>query len=613
MSTPAALVDRRLEVETPEHVAIGYSLADLGSRFAALLLDALVLGSALAVLGVGIPWLVRRLGEIPPALSGWGMGALTLLGFALAWGYFVYFEGLRNGQTPGKRRLGIRVVHEGGFPLTLRGAAIRNLLRIVDIQPAPSWLLGGVVMLLHPRTQRLGDMAAGTVVVWERAGARLPEESVAAADAAGPPRLSPEEFAALSGYIARRGTLSAEVRQRIAGGLAARLEPHAPWDRRTRTADGYLASLHEDEAARRAAGGEEAISGTRAAAALVRRQRETWAEYRTLLERAQSRGMSRLSEHEMSRFAALYREVAADLARARTYDGSPELLYTLEQSVGAGHNLLYRPALRSGRQLAEWLLRGFPALVRRRWRPIMLAAAFLYLPALLAFAAVRLDPPRARAILPAEIIARAESGVERDAQGTGYIEIPEIFMPVMATSIITNNVQVTFVAFAGGVLAGLGTVLVLVFNGVFLGAVAGLFANHALSLYLWTFVLPHGIIELTAITIAGGAGLWMGSAIVLPGRCTRREALTVRGREAVALLAGTVFLLFVAGIIEGFISPAPIPRSLKLLFAALFAALLILYLFAGRWASGGEESGAGATEGVWTRVDRPVSGTRCRP
>jgi uncharacterized membrane protein SpoIIM required for sporulation len=101
---------------------------------------------------------------------------------------------------------------------------------------------------------------------------------------------------------------------------------------------------------------------------------------------------------------------------------------------------------------------------------------------------------------------------------------------------------------------------------------------------------PHGIIELTAIVIAGGAGLWMGSAVLLPGRRTRGEAIAVRGREAVSLLGGTVMLLVIAGFIEGFISPAPIPRAAKLSLAALFAVALFVYLLgAGRGAAPAEE------------------------
>jgi uncharacterized membrane protein SpoIIM required for sporulation len=161
--------------------------------------------------------------------------------------------------------------------------------------------------------------------------------------------------------------------------------------------------------------------------------------------------------------------------------------------------------------------------------------------------------------------------------------VPEVFMPAMATSLISNNVQVTFLAFAGGILAGLGTAWILVLNGVMLGSVAAAFANQGQSLHLWTFVLPHGVIELTAICIAGGAGLWLGSAMLLPGRRTRREVLVTRGREAVSLIGGTAIMLLIAGMIEGFISPSQLPREVKLTLAAIFALAMVAYfVVAGR-------------------------------
>jgi uncharacterized membrane protein SpoIIM required for sporulation/uncharacterized RDD family membrane protein YckC len=493
-----AFSDRQVEIETPEQVSVGYELADLGSRFVALLIDGALILCGWLALGVGVPYLMNRAGISLSALGGWSSGITLFAILFFPWCYFVFFEGLHGGRTPGKRAMRIRTVHDGGYPLTLRGAAVRNLLRLIDAQPFPSWLVGGVTMSLHPHTKRLGDLAAGTIVVRERRAADHPE---------------------------RRGAT----------------EPVA-------------------------------------VQVLARSQREVWGEYRRLLERAQQKGVAALPEGEVARFAGLYRVVAADLARARTYGGSAAVLDALERWVGAGHNQLYRPRGRSWRRFAAWLAGGFPALVRRRWRPIALAAAALFLPALLAAAAVRAEPGRARALLPAEMIARAEESTARAAQGKGYIDVPEFFMPVLASRIIANNVQVTFFAFAGGILAGVGTVLVLVFNGVHLGAVAALFAHHGASLALWSFVLPHGIIELTAICIAGGAGLWLGSALLLPGRRTRREVLVERGREAVSLLGGTAVLLAVAGVIEGFISPSLIPLPVKVAVSASSAVLLAGYL-----------------------------------
>jgi uncharacterized membrane protein SpoIIM required for sporulation/uncharacterized RDD family membrane protein YckC len=577
------LRDRTVDVETPEHVAIGYDLADLGSRFTALLIDGLLI----MVGNLGILVLVGIVSLLGGSVGTLGMAVAVGLIFVLTWGYFVFFEGLRDGQTPGKRRMGIRVVADGGYPVTIRAAAIRNLLRVIDVQPIPSWLLGGFVMMLHPQTKRLGDLAAGTVVVRDRSDRAIPEEASAPAGAAlGPPRLTEEEFRALAMFVTRERDLAPDVRARLGRTLYDRISADFSDDPRRAYSSpaAYLVTVHGEEAARRQAAGAGGRAGTAQATALLRRQKADWDEYAALLERARTAGLRNLGEATVSRFAALYREIAADLARARTYGGSPELVYTLERMVGSGHNLLYRPPTHSLRRLRHWLVAGFPALVRRRWSPIVLASVLFYLPALLTFAAVRADPPLARELLPTLMLARAEEAQAKEARGEGYVDIPEIHMPLMASQLIANNVQVTFLAFAGGVLAGLGTVFILVFNGLHLGSAAGLFANHGASLHLWTFVLPHGVIELTAICIAGGAGLWMGSAVLMPGRRTRGEVLVERAREGVSLIAGTTLLLVIAGFIEGFISPSmALPREAKLSLAGLFALLLVAYLaLAGR-------------------------------
>jgi uncharacterized membrane protein SpoIIM required for sporulation/uncharacterized RDD family membrane protein YckC len=577
------LTDRQVDVETPEHVSIGYELADLGSRFTAMLLDYLLI-----ILGWLGMWATMAtagyyLGE--NLATGVGLGITIFVGFVLQWGYFMFFEGLRDGQTPGKRRMGIRVVHDGGFPVTMRAAAVRNLLRIIDVLPPPSWAVGGLSMMLHPQTKRIGDLAAGTVVVRDRTGQPIPEETARTQAAPlGPPRMTDEEFAAVQMYASRRAALDGSVRAELSRKLMARVERHFPEDARRWqvSPDAFLATVHDEELARRQAAGGGGRSGTAQATALVRRQRAQWNEYQQLLDDAKGRGLDHLGEAKVSRFAALYREMAADLARARTYGGSPELLYTVERMVGTGHNLLYRPPSRTWARFRAFITGGFAALARRQWRPIAIASALFYLPALLSFAALRGEPQLAREVLPAVLLDRAEEAAEKEARGEGYYEETEILMPAMATSLVSNNVQVTFMAFAGGVLAAVGTVYILIMNGVMLGAVAGAFSNEGQSLQLWTFVLPHGVIELTAICIAGGAGLWLGSAILFPGRRTRREVLVTRGREAVSLIGGTAIMLLIAGLIEGFISPSDLPREIKLLFAVLFALAMVSYFaFAG--------------------------------
>ena len=152
-----------------------------------------------------------------------------------------------------------------------------------------------------------------------------------------------------------------------------------------------------------------------------------------------------------------------------------------------------------------------------------------------------------------------------------------------STQIFTNNIKVTFYAFALGAMLGLGTLYVLAYNGASFGAIMALTYRAGFGNDLLTFVVGHGVIELSCIFIAGGAGLLIGTALVMPGDMTRGDALKSRGMEAVRLIVGCIPLLVVAGIIEGFISPAPINPLIKFAIAGITGVALYLYLFlAGR-------------------------------
>jgi len=180
------------------------------------------------------------------------------------------------------------------------------------------------------------------------------------------------------------------------------------------------------------------------------------------------------------------------------------------------------------------------------------------------------------------MLARARAGAEHRAQGVGYAQQPSMYLPVIATGIITNNVQVAFLGFAFGITAGIGTVLLLVFNGLYFGAVLGLFANYGLAGWLLTFVAGHGVLELSAIFIAGGAGLLVARALLAPGDLTRRDALVLAGRQAVRLVGASVLLLGLAGTIEGLLSASDAPAPFKFATSGATVVLLILYLASGR-------------------------------
>ena len=154
--------------------------------------------------------------------------------------------------------------------------------------------------------------------------------------------------------------------------------------------------------------------------------------------------------------------------------------------------------------------------------------------------------------------------------------------PMASSSLMTHNISVTFLIFASGITFGVGTFYLLALNGLLIGTVAALCINHNLALEFWSFLLPHGSLELTAVVIAGGAGLVIGHALIDPGPYLRSEVLALRSKQAAKLIAGCIPLLAMAGLIEAFLSPSPLPAMLKIIFSiVLFLALLGFLVLSG--------------------------------
>ncbi|MEE8192168.1 MAG: stage II sporulation protein M [Gemmatimonadales bacterium] len=594
---PATLqFSRRISVETPEHVVLQLELAGLGSRMAAAIYDLITLVLLLVIVSLAF----SLAGGLQVALGGWAGAFLVIVSFVLFWGYFTLFEAFNGGRTPGKWRVGIRVVMDTGHPVTLPASFIRNLIRLVDIQPLGTHLVGLLFVFLQPNHKRLGDIVAGTIVVRDR-----PEDLTLAAPLpapveqldAGPPILSDDEFRLLEQFIARLDELAPTVRSRLAYDMGYRFaerfpkrgpaDPPPAGDNVTEAAliqlyDAELTRRHARTAARHGTSGV-AASGT--AERFVALKQQDWERFRHRASLLEKEGLRTLEGEDVVRFAAEYREAAADLARARTYGVDPRVLAYLERIVGAGHNALY--GLRGVRRLplGRLLFHELPAAVyQARWYVLTATLLFL-LPGIVGYALVRERPEIAPQILPDVMIARAESGEYERAAGRGYAETPSPYLPFVASSIITNNVQVAFGAFAFGITAGVGTVVVLVFNGLFFGAVLGLFANYRLAGWILTFVAGHGVLELTAIFIAGAGGLLVGRALVAPGDLARRDALVVYGRSAIRLVGAAACLLVVAGLIEGFLSASAAPAPLKLAVSAASVVVVVMYFAVGRRAT----------------------------
>jgi len=176
------------------------------------------------------------------------------------------------------------------------------------------------------------------------------------------------------------------------------------------------------------------------------------------------------------------------------------------------------------------------------------------------------------------MVARAEAAAGNQAEGRGYAETSKEERPQVAAWIITNNITVSFGTFVGGLTGGLLTAWLLFTNGMMLGLVLGLFQNYQAMNYLLTFVLGHGVLELTAIFISAGAGFRLAKAIIAPGDRTRKDALVMEGRIAARMIGAVVTLLAIAGTIEGLLSTSAASAIWKYSVSAATAVLLALYL-----------------------------------
>ena len=568
-------------METPEHVEVRFELAGLGSRAAAAMTDLVLIALLLVPLQIA----TDQLG-LETALGRWASALLyLLLSFAL-FAYYILFEGLNSGRTPGKILLGIRVVMDTGRPITPAAAVLRNLVRAGEY--AALLLPAALTMLLHRSNKRLGDLAAGTIVVrdhtteWRLAPvAGVGEDPVEV----GPPELAEEEFRLLDRLLARLPDLTPGVQARMTVELARRFESRVP--RRSTDPQEYLVALFEEERRKRRSrfatrAGSGAGRTTVTAERFVARKQEAWEAFRGTAARIELVGLRALAAAEIPAFAARYREVAADLARARTYRVSPEVIAYLERLVAAGHNALYRARARRRLPIAPYVFRDFPAAVVESWPYVLVAFLLFTIPAAVGYAVLRERPELAEEIAPPVMVSRAEQAAERQARGIGYVETENEERPVLASWIISNNIMVCLAALAGGLVGGILTVLSLVYNGLSLGIGFGVFANHHAAGYLATFIAGHGVLELTAIFISGGAGLRLAQALVAPGDLTRKDALVLQGAIAVRMIGAVVCLLSVAGAIEGLLSASDAPAAYKFAVSAASAVLLACYFASGR-------------------------------
>jgi uncharacterized membrane protein SpoIIM required for sporulation len=301
-----------------------------------------------------------------------------------------------------------------------------------------------------------------------------------------------------------------------------------------------------------------------------------WQTLTSLLDRS----VEKLSPEEVLLLGNLYRSTTSDLALAKREFPRHRVTVYLNQLVARGHSALYRSEPLAVGRIIQYVKYGFPQTFRETAPFFVAAALLLILPSLIAGLLTNWEPEAASWLLPPQI----QELIPLIENQELWTEIPVAERPYVSSAITTNNIRVSFLAFSGGITAGLLTVYVLIFNGLLLGGLTGLTAHYDVGFELWTFVIGHGVIELTAIFIAGGSGLMLGWAMLRPGLFRRRDALVLAAQKAVILIMACIPLLMIAGTIEGFISPNEnIPSLVK--WSVGFGSGVVLYsylLLAGR-------------------------------
>jgi len=598
-------LEQLVDIETPEQVVFSYTVAGVGSRAAAALVDHAILIGGLILLFLFFAFVVAPAVNVPvdtPALArragGWLIAALLILQFVAQWGYYVLFEALMDGQTPGKRWLGLRVVQDGGYSVSFAASAARNIARAIDMQPAIFYIVGLVAVAVSKTGKRLGDHLAGTLVVRERVASpesRSPlstPASLAGPDDAASPQavLTDDELDLLQRFLARSSTLSAAHAAALASRIAQRFRAHL---REAADLVAGLAELRDRELRARAGGaGARGMTGaSREQYALLVEGQPRWNRFAQKLAIVRARGLKRLDADEVADFLSDYRELATDLARLATASRGREndALFRLTRLVAGGHNLIYRQERLASRSIRRFLFASVPAELRRSKLPILGAALLLFGSGATAWLAVLRNPLLVEELVPPGMIDRAEVDAARARSGdAAYIDVEDYARPIIASSVFRNNVQVTFFAFASGLTAGVFTVVLLLLNGISIGAAIGLFQSLGVARLIIEFIVGHSVFELSAICIAAGAGFIIAGAILLPGAKARREALVLEGRRALRLLAAAAIFLLFAGAIEGLISPrTDLGLSFKIAVAAASALAIAAYATLGREAAHG--------------------------
>ncbi|MDO4551101.1 MAG: stage II sporulation protein M [Planctomycetia bacterium] len=614
-------LDTMIQIQTPENVEITYFLAGMPLRLLAYILD-IFFSYMLFSLVTYMASYLNTFFNI-----NWGdLGFSFILAFyfILSWGYWIICEGCFNGKTPGKHILGLRVISVNGAPITLTHSLIRNLMRAVDCQPMILYQMGFWSMFVTGTSQRLGDLAAGTIVIQQKR--EIPPKSLLNSSLRtrqllqmlpSDLRLTDSLRKTLTFYMIRRKDLTPARCQVLAFPLAQRvaemyhLPPYADPDsilcavyERYVYSEWKERELSHDLQAKDAFWGseeqwkrymqenlpgmdrrilpppptpsfEKSISEVDAGVlSFLHAKIDVWKSLEVLCRRAGS-FFRRLSRKERLRLAADYRSTESDLSMSEFLHLEPRTKTFLESLLGNAYQILYRA---SSHGLGYWGKKFFVETPRLLftdsylWSCMFLFCGFFF--GTMWMASTQKD--FAEKICSAEMLEAVKNSYSKPVE-SHYED--SLFLGKMTGFYIFNNTTIGIRCFALGILGGITGILMMLYQAVFLGAIFGYMNTTMYWDNFLTFVTAHGPCELTAVVLGTAAGARIGFSLIATHGYRRTDAVRKAAFTAMPVAILFILLFFIAAFIEGFISPSSLPYYVKLSVAILSSIIMGSYFF----------------------------------
>ncbi len=302
-----------------------------------------------------------------------------------------------------------------------------------------------------------------------------------------------------------------------------------------------------------------------------------WEETERLLERFESLRVGKPGPGDILRLGELYTELISDLNKLTVSVDDPPARERVNRLALRAYGTIYQRKSMTFSDLIRFFLIGFPGLVRKRIHFVVASALLFIVAALVGYLCIHEKSRLVDLAVPPVEQQRLKS-LALSARPNEPHPLAREGNFGLSSTIMVNNIRVSILAFATGIFLGIGTIIILINNGLMLGAMAALYTDAGFARYFWSLILPHGGIELVCIFIGGAAGLIVGYALINPGSYYRKDWVVKEGHDAIKLVIGTVPMLIIAALIEAYITPAYLSPDAKLVLSAFFFLVLIGWL-----------------------------------